>query len=145
MILGFPRAKQGLCHTKHGEAGGIILLALLTVFLVIYEQEHVHGVRLERNFKRVITEHHIRWRRFLQKAKCHLFIFFMPYRSLLLCDSGHGDSGKGIQGPPHTTRLLPVWPHRGKCYHLRTVLGLPPAHPSCVEICRDTEFSIKTV
>ena len=25
MILGFPRAKQGLCHTKQGEAGGIIL------------------------------------------------------------------------------------------------------------------------
>ena len=25
MILGFPRAKQGLCHTKHGGAGGIIL------------------------------------------------------------------------------------------------------------------------
>ena len=34
MILGFPRAKQGLCHTKHGGAGGIILWALLTVFLV---------------------------------------------------------------------------------------------------------------
>ena len=34
MILGFPRAKQGLCHTKHMEAGGIILWALLTVFLV---------------------------------------------------------------------------------------------------------------
>ena len=25
MILGFPRAKQGLCHTNHGGAGGIIL------------------------------------------------------------------------------------------------------------------------
>ena len=36
MILGFPRAKQGLCHTKHGEAGGIILWALLTVFLVLF-------------------------------------------------------------------------------------------------------------
>ena len=35
MILGFPRAKQGLCHTKHGGAGGIILWALLTVFLVL--------------------------------------------------------------------------------------------------------------
>ena len=35
MILGFPRAKQGLCHTKHGGAGGIILLALLTLFLVL--------------------------------------------------------------------------------------------------------------
>ena len=34
MILGCPRAKQGLCHTKHGGAGGIILWALLTVFLV---------------------------------------------------------------------------------------------------------------
>ena len=34
MIWGFPRAKQGLCHTKHGGAGGIILWALLTVFLV---------------------------------------------------------------------------------------------------------------
>ena len=34
MLLGFPRAKQGLCHTKHGGAGGIILWALLTVFLV---------------------------------------------------------------------------------------------------------------
>ena len=34
MILGFPRAKQGFCHTKHGVAGGIILWALLTVFLV---------------------------------------------------------------------------------------------------------------
>ena len=34
MILGFPRAKQGLCHTNHGGAGGIILWALLTVFLV---------------------------------------------------------------------------------------------------------------
>ena len=32
--LGLPRAKQGLCHTKHGGAGGIILWALLTVFLV---------------------------------------------------------------------------------------------------------------
>ena len=36
VILGFPRAKQGLCHTKHGGAGGIILWALLTVFLVLY-------------------------------------------------------------------------------------------------------------
>ena len=36
MILGFPRAKQGLCHTKHGGAGGIILWALLTVFLVSF-------------------------------------------------------------------------------------------------------------
>ena len=35
MILGFPRAKQGLCHTKHGGAWGIILWALLTVFLVL--------------------------------------------------------------------------------------------------------------
>ena len=35
MILGFPRAKQGLCHTKHEGAGGIILWALLTVFLVL--------------------------------------------------------------------------------------------------------------
>ena len=35
MILGCPRAKQGLCHTKHGGAGGIILWALLTVFLVL--------------------------------------------------------------------------------------------------------------
>ena len=34
MLLGFPRAKQGFCHTKHGGAGGIILWALLTVFLV---------------------------------------------------------------------------------------------------------------
>ena len=34
MILGFPRAKQGLCHTKHGGAGGMILWELLTVFLV---------------------------------------------------------------------------------------------------------------
>ena len=35
MILGFPRAIQGLCHTKHGGAsGGIIFLALPTVFLV---------------------------------------------------------------------------------------------------------------
>ena len=33
MILGFPRIKKGLCHTKHGGAGGIILWALLTVFL----------------------------------------------------------------------------------------------------------------
>ena len=33
-FLGFPRAKQGLCHTKHGGAGGIILWALFTVFLV---------------------------------------------------------------------------------------------------------------
>ena len=24
-FMGFPRAKQGLCHTKHGGAGGIIL------------------------------------------------------------------------------------------------------------------------
>ena len=37
MILGFPRAKQGLCHTKHGGAGGIILWALLTVFLVLLQ------------------------------------------------------------------------------------------------------------
>ena len=35
MILGFPRAKQGLFHTKHGGAGGIILWTLLTVFLVL--------------------------------------------------------------------------------------------------------------
>ena len=34
LILGFPRAKQGLCHTKQEGAGGIILSALLTVFLV---------------------------------------------------------------------------------------------------------------
>ena len=34
MILGCPRAKQGLFHTKYGEEGGIILWALLTVFLV---------------------------------------------------------------------------------------------------------------
>ena len=34
-FLGFPRAKQGLCHTKHGGAGSIILWALLTVFLVL--------------------------------------------------------------------------------------------------------------
>ena len=34
MILGYPRAKLGLCHTKHGGAGGIISWALLTVFLV---------------------------------------------------------------------------------------------------------------
>ena len=34
MILGFPIAKQGLCLSKHGGAGGIILWALLTVFLV---------------------------------------------------------------------------------------------------------------
>ena len=37
MILGFPRAKQGLSHTKHRGAGGIILWALLTVFLVLTE------------------------------------------------------------------------------------------------------------
>ena len=36
MILGFPRPKQGLCHTKHRGAGGIILWALLTVFLVFF-------------------------------------------------------------------------------------------------------------
>ena len=36
MFLGCPRAKQGLCHTKHGGAGGIILWALLTVFLVSF-------------------------------------------------------------------------------------------------------------
>ena len=36
MILGFPRAKQGLCRTKHGGAGGIILWALLPVFLVSF-------------------------------------------------------------------------------------------------------------
>ena len=36
MILGFPKAKQELCHTKHGGAGGIILWALLTVFLVFF-------------------------------------------------------------------------------------------------------------
>ena len=36
MILGFPRAKQGLCHTKHGGAGGISLWALLTVFIVSF-------------------------------------------------------------------------------------------------------------
>ena len=36
MILGLPRAKQGLCHPKHGGAGGIILWALLTVFLVFF-------------------------------------------------------------------------------------------------------------
>ena len=35
MILGIPRAKQGRCHTKHGGAWSIILLALLTVFLVV--------------------------------------------------------------------------------------------------------------
>ena len=36
MILGFSRAKQGLCHTKYWGAGGIILWALLTVFLVLF-------------------------------------------------------------------------------------------------------------
>ena len=36
MILGFPRPKQGLCHTKHEGVGGIILWALLTVFLVFF-------------------------------------------------------------------------------------------------------------
>ena len=41
MILGFPRAKQGLCHTKHGGAGGIILWALLTVFLVFFKKGDV--------------------------------------------------------------------------------------------------------
>ena len=35
MILGFSRAKQGLCHTKLGGVGGIILWASLTVFLVL--------------------------------------------------------------------------------------------------------------
>ena len=46
MILGFPRAKQGLCHTKHGGAGGIILWALLTVFLVsVFGICHLFGVR----------------------------------------------------------------------------------------------------
>ena len=44
MILGFPRAKQGLCHTKHGGAGGIILWALLTVFLVLNERAYTHAV-----------------------------------------------------------------------------------------------------
>ena len=49
MILGFSRAKQGLCHTKHGEAGDIILWALLTVFLVIdilnlKKKEDIHCV-----------------------------------------------------------------------------------------------------
>ena len=37
MILGCPRAKQGLCHTDIGGAGGIILWALLTVFLVFFQ------------------------------------------------------------------------------------------------------------
>ena len=36
MILGCPTAKQGLFRTKHGGAGGIILWALLTVFLVLW-------------------------------------------------------------------------------------------------------------
>ena len=36
MILGFPRAKQGLCHTKHGGAGGIILWALLSISSLFY-------------------------------------------------------------------------------------------------------------
>ena len=30
------QTKQGLCHTKHGGAGGIILWAVLTVFLVFH-------------------------------------------------------------------------------------------------------------
>ena len=34
MVLWFPRAKQGLCHTKHGGAWVIILWALRTVFLI---------------------------------------------------------------------------------------------------------------
>ena len=27
MILGFPKAKQGLCHIKHGGAGGFVSIA----------------------------------------------------------------------------------------------------------------------
>ena len=38
MILGFPRAKQWLCLTKHGDSGGIILWALLTVFLDFFNR-----------------------------------------------------------------------------------------------------------
>ena len=45
MILGFPRAKQGLCDTKHGGAGGIILWAFLTIFLVYHRlRQFCHGI-----------------------------------------------------------------------------------------------------
>ena len=33
MILGFPRAKQGLCHTKHGGAGEVFLVMLILLLL----------------------------------------------------------------------------------------------------------------
>ena len=46
MILECPRAKQGLCHTKHGGAGGIILWALITVFLV-FDIEKAYDIFLK--------------------------------------------------------------------------------------------------
>ena len=46
MILECPRAKQGLCHTKHGRAGGIILWALITVFLV-FDIEKAYDIFLK--------------------------------------------------------------------------------------------------
>ena len=37
--FGFPRAKQGLCHTKHGGAGGIIFVNIaysISSFMVYF-------------------------------------------------------------------------------------------------------------
>ena len=63
MILGFPRAKQGLCHTKHGEVGGsnfvsiahsISSLFMLSFILKTYAMEdvaHTVGVFRAREFE----------------------------------------------------------------------------------------------
>ena len=69
MILGFPKAKQGLCHTKHGGEGGIILWALLTVFLVC----SVIGLLI------------CKYKPFLQEVSVEFFILRWPLRPIASC------------------------------------------------------------
>ena len=70
MILGFPWAKQGLCHTKHEGAEGIILWALPTVFLVYFVFDMLISWRLKIQSLSLLWSSCENFRP-LAEAKCH--------------------------------------------------------------------------
>ena len=73
MILEFPREKQGLCQTKHGRAEGIILWALLAVFLVFKELDAKNNVM----YRAISGELHLYW--WIVNLVCIIVISYRLY------------------------------------------------------------------